>query len=173
VREHLALYDGIVQRHQDKQSFRVSLLDHGFTQVVKEAGRRGRSDLFYAEIASAYVSLAADRAPIQRLRDRLEEEEGLYFAEATVRDFVNQARRRGLLTPSPPGRPGGELTTKAQELLSRLDEDRRELARKRRWVKVRNPGDGSIGEVTEQAFEKALKPKGWTEVEDNTEKEQT
>jgi hypothetical protein len=173
VREHLALYDDIVQRHQDQQSFRVSLLDHGFTQVVKEAGRRGRSDLFYAEIASAYVSLAAARAPIQRLRDRLEEEEGLYFAEATVRDFVNQARRRGLLTPSPPGRPGGELTTQAQELLSRLAEDQRELAKKRRWVKVRNPGDGSIGEVTEQAFEKALRPKGWTKVEDNTDKEQS
>jgi hypothetical protein len=172
VREHLALYDDIVQAHQDQQSFRVSLLDHGFTQVVKEAGRRGRSDLFYAEIASAYVSLSADRAPIQRLRDRLEEDEGLYFAEATVRDFVNQARRRGLLTPSPPGRPGGELTTKAQELLSRLAEDERELAKKQRWVKVRNPGDGSIAPVTEHAFEKAWEPKGWTKVDDNTDKEQ-
>jgi hypothetical protein len=172
VREHLSLYDEIVQRYHPSQSFRVSLLEHGFTRVMKEAGHRRRSDLFYAEIASAYVRLTADRAPIRRLREELEREGGLYFAEATVRDFVNRARRRGLLTPSPPGRPGGELTPKAQVLLRQLAEDRQVLAKRRRPMKMRNPGDGSVGETNQQAFEKVWQPKGWTLVEDTTESEE-
>lgn len=173
VREHLALLDEIVQSHQARQSFRLNLLDHGFEQVAREAGRRGRSDHFYAEIASAYVALIGERDPIPRLRKRLDKE-GLHFADATIRDFVNRARDRGLLTRSPKGRPGGELTPKALELLRSTATERGAHEKSRTRVKIRNPGDGSVGESTQLAFEKAWKPKGWTLVDDehNNEGEQ-
>jgi hypothetical protein len=29
-------------------------------------------------------------------------------------------------------------------------------------VRIKNPGDGSIGETTRHAFEKVWEPKGWT-----------
>lgn len=161
VREHLSLLDEIVDRHQNRQSFRLNLIDHGLEQVVEEAGRRGRSDRFYAEIASAYVGLLGQRAPIRRLREKLDKEDGLYFAEATIRDFVNQARDRGLLTRSPKGRPGGELTPKALEVLRRKKSDKSAHEAAKVRVKIRNPVDGSIGETTRPAFELAWEPKGW------------
>ncbi len=165
VREHLSLIDDVVEQHQE-QSFRLELLDHGFTQVAMEAGRRGRSDLFYAEIASAYVRLLGEHAPINQLRRQLQDLEGLHFAEATIRDFVNQARHRGLLTSSPPGRPGGELTSKAREILGRRQSDRHEHDKSRTRVRIKNPADGSIGESTQRGFEKVWQPKGWTKATD-------
>lgn len=165
LREHLALLDDIVEAHQKHQSFRLNLLDHGFKQVAREAGRRGKSDLFYAEIASAYVDLVGERDPIPRLRRRLEEKQGLHFADATIRDFVNRARGRGLLTRSPPGRPGGELTSKALALLRGAVADKTAHQKSKTRVRMRNPGDGSVGEATELAFEQVWKPKGWTLVD--------
>lgn len=165
VREHLALLDEIVERQHERQSFRLNLIDHGLEQVAKEAGRRGRSDHFYAEIASAYVAFTGERDPIRQLCKKLAKEKALHFAESTVRDFVNQARDRGLLSRSPKGRPGGELTPKALELLGRATSDREAHHKTKVRVKIRNPADGSIGETTQHAFELAWKSKGWTLVE--------
>ncbi len=166
VREHLSLLHDIAEAHQQFQSFRINLLDHGFERVAREAGRRGRSDRFYAEIASAYVQLVSERNPIQQLREQLEHEQGLHFAEATIRDFVNQARSRDLLTRSPKGRPGGELTPKALDLLRGAAVDK-QAHQSKRWLRMRNPGDGSVGEATQLAFERVWEPKGWTLVEDD------
>jgi len=81
-------------------------------------GRQGRSDLFYARIAEAYVALcdAGNRAPIRDLAARLREKEE-WYSDESVRQLVNKARNRGLLTESPPGRSGGQLTQKARDLL--------------------------------------------------------
>jgi hypothetical protein len=35
-------------------------------------------------------------------------------------------------------------------------------------MRIKNPVDGSIGETTEEAFEAAWQPRGWTAVSDDT-----
>lgn len=74
-------------------------------------GRRGRSDIHYAEIARLYVGLLEGPAPVKALATQL----GL--KEQAARDLIRQARRRGLLTPPEHGRAMGALTPRARELL--------------------------------------------------------
>lgn len=50
-------------------------------------------------------------------------ESGPRVSAATVRDIIHTARERGLLSASPKGRPGGELTEKANEILRTESED--------------------------------------------------
>jgi hypothetical protein len=82
-------------------------------QAPRRPGRRGRPDLFYAEFASEYVEIAKTTphatAELARRRD---------YDPRYVRDLLNQARNRGLLTRPPSGRAGGTLTPKAIALLS-------------------------------------------------------
>jgi len=77
----------------------------------KRPGRRGRPDLYYAEFAAAYVNALSSPAPIVTLAKQQN------LSVSTVRNTIHEARRRGLLTRPPPGRPGGELTEKAQNLI--------------------------------------------------------
>lgn len=79
----------------------------------RRPGRAGRPDLFYAEWAARYVTAMRETGPPL---PRLAEEHG--FNTSTIRGFLNEARRRGLLTQAPLGRAGGELTEKARELLT-------------------------------------------------------
>lgn len=78
-------------------------------------GKRGHSDLLYAQLAAEYVALveSGSKKPLAELARR----HGL--KHATVADRIRTARdpKRGLLTPSPRGRPGGELTRRALDLL--------------------------------------------------------
>lgn len=76
-------------------------------------GRRGRDDVYYAELALQYRK-AIDRNSTTPVLDVAKE---LEWSPAKVRDAIHDARRRGLLTSSGPGRPGGELTPKAQAVL--------------------------------------------------------
>jgi hypothetical protein len=84
----------------------------------RHVGRRGRSDRFYVEVCVAYIDAvqAGEPAPVQAAADRLG------FKHAHVRDALHRARRRGLLTPPPPGRAGGQLTDKARAVLAEPEE---------------------------------------------------
>lgn len=84
-------------------------------QAVQRTGRRGRPDEYYARVAVLYVAALEvnRRRAIQVLA------EWIRMTPQTLRDLVDRARRRGLLTPSPGrGIPGGELTEKALALFA-------------------------------------------------------
>lgn len=79
----------------------------------KRPGRSGRDDYFYAQLAEWFVALIGQnvRGPVQRIA----REKGA--SEHTVRDWLAEARKRGLLTKAAPGRTEGKLTEKAKALL--------------------------------------------------------
>lgn len=152
------------------------LAQQGFTDLGPDSlhGRRGHSDLFYAQVARDYVSLLDEHAPkpIRALMSKLKDA-GRPLSEAAVRDLVRRARQRGLLTGTTRGKPGGRLTQRAIALLTEAARQEEARSRSHLKMKMRNPADGSIGETTEQAFQKVWKAKGWTRVEDTpTEEEQ-
>lgn len=74
-------------------------------------GRRGRGDRFYAEVAALYVRALDRPAPVKQVATWLK------YSTSRVRDLLHEARRRGLLTGSPRGRAGGELTQRGRDLL--------------------------------------------------------
>lgn len=81
-------------------------------ELLHHPGRSGRPDLPYAEIAYAYCELLKSTAhPIPALAD----EWGV--SRGRVRNMLNQARERGLLTSRGRGLVGGDLTEKAKEVL--------------------------------------------------------
>lgn len=85
-------------------------------QAHTRPGRRGRADLFYAQIAADYVAAldSGASAPVSAVADRR------HLARTTVRNMLSEARRRGLLTrPTRRGTADGSLTRKARDLLSR------------------------------------------------------
>jgi hypothetical protein len=80
--------------------------------VPLHPGRAGRDDHFYAVWAARYVERAAyTPRPIVELAELHDR------PSARVREYIAQARRRGLLTETTRGRSGGELTDKAITLL--------------------------------------------------------
>jgi len=75
-------------------------------------GRAGRDDHFYAVWAARYVDQGAQSPrPIADLAAEHDRPAG------RIREYVAEARRRELLTPTRQGRSGGELTDKARTLL--------------------------------------------------------
>jgi hypothetical protein len=74
-------------------------------------GRIGRDDLWYAQLAAAYVANIGSKTPVRDLAQRL------HISESQLRNLLYEARRRGLLTSAPRGKAGGSLTDKARELL--------------------------------------------------------
>lgn len=78
----------------------------------KRPGRRGRTDLDYARLASRYVDLLDDPTPIKLMASQDD------LSEITIRGLLYEARKRGLLTSATPGQAGGKLTDKAVRLLS-------------------------------------------------------
>ncbi len=92
----------------------------------RRPGRRGRDDNFYAVIASFYVEAVARRSaqPVKDAATTLSEAWGATYTDTYVRDLLNEARRRELLTRPPRGRAGGELTEKARKLLIDDSEER-------------------------------------------------
>ena len=79
----------------------------------RSAGRPRLPDIHYAEAAEMYVKALRHepRKPVVWAAQRMN------YSPTRMRDIVSEARRRKLLTPSPRGRPGGQLTPKARELL--------------------------------------------------------
>jgi hypothetical protein len=81
-------------------------------------GRPGLSNLHYAKLAQAYVA-ALSRGSRRPTADAAAE---LHYEPSHVRDGLNKARERGLLTrPETPGRPGGRLTGKAELTLLKAE----------------------------------------------------
>ena len=75
-------------------------------------GRAGRDDHFYAVWAARYAERAAyTPRPIAELADEHDR------PPTRLREYIAEARRRGLLTATRPGRSGGQLTDKARALL--------------------------------------------------------
>lgn len=81
--------------------------------VTARTGVRGKDDRVFAEVANQYVLLvgAGERAPLKKLA------EVLHVSRSRARNVVLEARKRGLLTETKPGRAGGDLTAKARRLL--------------------------------------------------------
>ncbi|MDH3259779.1 MAG: hypothetical protein OEM84_02270 [Acidimicrobiia bacterium] len=108
-----------------------SVLEHenpGYEKLVANAvrfsgrGRHKHDDLFYARLAASYSFHAKYGA--RHVHRKVATDN---FLEATtVKDYIEEARRRGLLTrPQKKGVAGGELTTKARKLLEPLVKEAR------------------------------------------------
>jgi hypothetical protein len=105
----------------------------GSEMARRRPGRPGRPDSYYLAWAKAYVERLAEgsRRPVKDLVEHPPVRisgyisDGGEISEATIRDLVHEARERGLLTRSPKGRPGGELTPKARQILNRAPRRRR------------------------------------------------
>jgi hypothetical protein len=83
-------------------------------------GRRGESDLLYAQRAQQYVEAVRDhpRSPVAWLAKNALGEDSHANRQA-IRRWRKTAEDRGLITPiSEKGRAGGELTDKARALLN-------------------------------------------------------
>jgi hypothetical protein len=80
--------------------------------AARRPGRAGRADAFYAAAAAEYIELLdTSPAPVRELADRH------HLSASQIRGILHGARRRGLLTEAPAGRPGGTLTAKARRIL--------------------------------------------------------
>jgi hypothetical protein len=76
-------------------------------------GPKGRPDVFYADIARAYVQAIERESPGPVLAVA----QARRLSPGKVRDMIRTARARHLLTEVLPGIPGGILTPKAEALL--------------------------------------------------------
>ncbi len=97
-------------------------LGSAWHREVHRPGRAGRPDGFYARWAQRYIEAmkAESRSPIQRLIEE-ERQQGRHATAGQIRGYLNRARERSLLTASPAGRPGGELTAEGHRVLNRLE----------------------------------------------------
>jgi hypothetical protein len=101
----------LADRILDDWAVATHFLGREWRRQTTRPGRRGRPDLFYAEWAWRYVrALTNGPKPVASLVD------DLYTAEA-IRAYIHEARRRELLTASPRGKAGGELTEKGSATL--------------------------------------------------------
>jgi hypothetical protein len=117
VGAHMKVMKQILER------FAGDLKDLGLTmptprraaRPVKIQERTHGRDATYARLAEAYVAAwaAGSRTPATDVARRWK------LSAAKVRDLLHKARRRDLLTDTPSGKIGGELTDKARELLGR------------------------------------------------------
>jgi hypothetical protein len=73
-------------------------------------GRRGRDDLWYAQLADAYVS-SPSRTRVKDLAERL------HLSASQVSNLLHEAGRRKILTDREPGKAGGRLTQYGKDLL--------------------------------------------------------
>ena len=79
---------------------------------ARRPGRRGRDPVFYAEWAARYVNACrTSETPCQFWPTNMP------LGSLTIRGFLGEARRRGLLTTAPAGKLVGELTEKGKRLL--------------------------------------------------------
>ena len=80
--------------------------------VGHRVGRAGRDDRFYARWAAEYAeALTRSGHPVAEMAERHD------LSASQVRNLVHACRKRGMLTASPSGRAGGELTARAIDLL--------------------------------------------------------
>ena len=81
----------------------------------RRARKAGRPDRFYAQLAATYTRVVSrgGRHPIKDIAKRRRVE------PSTVREWIREARVRGLLTKGTRGRAGGQLTPYAQRVLQK------------------------------------------------------
>lgn len=81
--------------------------------LSRQPGRKGHPPLWYAERAAEYVEVVAKGStrPIVELAQKWG------YQPSGAREIVFQCREKGMLTGSPPGRSGGDLTDTARALL--------------------------------------------------------
>ena len=79
----------------------------------RRPGRNPKPDEYYATWVAEYVAEGGVRDATARVAAR----HPGYTAD-DVRQLLNKARKRGLLTAAPPGRAGGEMTEKCRALLA-------------------------------------------------------
>jgi hypothetical protein len=85
----------------------------GDDHMPRHPGRAGRDDHFYAVWAARYAERAAyTPRPIAELAEQHDQ------PPARLREYIAEARRRGLLTETTPGRSGGQITEKTRALLA-------------------------------------------------------
>jgi hypothetical protein len=77
---------------------------------TRRPGRRGRPDSYYANLAVAYEAWAATGDKLDVLAEKM------YLSVGGLRSALGVARRRGMLTPAPVGRAGGQATSHARAL---------------------------------------------------------
>lgn len=104
----------ILARDRELGRIPKRLLD-GFERVPRP-GRRKRPLREYAAFAAEYVQLLGTSRPIKELARRH------HCSESSARAILNRAREKGLLTRSPDGRAGGQLTNEAQVILKEAQE---------------------------------------------------
>jgi hypothetical protein len=80
---------------------------------VPRRPRGGHNDLYYARWARRYVIARKHPSPVQRLSKRH------HLSVSQIRNILYEARQRELLTDSPKGKAGGDLTEKATALLEK------------------------------------------------------
>lgn len=86
--------------------------------LAKRPGRHGKPHHYYARVAADYVELLGQPKPLIALAKQYGP-----LTTSQLRSILYEARRRGLLTDPPlKGRPGGELTLKALDILRQHDE---------------------------------------------------
>lgn len=116
------LDDGPTVRRQLEQWLRhplvAGLLGRPLVVAHRRPGRRGSDPLVYATWAARYVAALRvdERRPAREMVRQLTER-GEYVTLKQVTNAVHRARRLGMLTPTPAGRAGGQLTARAVELL--------------------------------------------------------
>jgi hypothetical protein len=110
-----------IERDLDEKGFPA-----GVRLVPRRPGRAGRSDEYYAVWAAAYITRlrVGSRRPVSDLAadppiliEGFQSTDGK-VSRSTIHDIIHTARERGLLSASPKGQSGGELTAKGRELLA-------------------------------------------------------
>ena len=148
--------------------------DHGFDEILRDSGRGsrgGKSDEFILGFVELYLRALSDPDPTSggvydRMRAILLAQSGGmvdYYSTDSLERFVRDARtpERNLLSPAPPGRPGGTLTPKAKRIIGQRDEDRKLAKRRRTWVQMRHPETKGEARVTLAAFDYWHEFHGW------------
>jgi hypothetical protein len=90
----------------------------------RRPGRKGRSDLFYAQAAARYAELCGTTSsPTADLAKEMD------ISVSSARDLLHHARQRELLTPTKRGVARGHLTEKAIQLLRSENGDGQEAGK--------------------------------------------
>jgi hypothetical protein len=107
--------------HWDDSPFKPPQPPRGWaTNLAKRPGRAGKPDLDYALFAAEYVQLLDRPKPLLALARKRR------LSPSQARSKLYEARRRELLTDPPVrGRAGGELTSKAVDILRQHEQGTR------------------------------------------------
>jgi hypothetical protein len=100
--------------HTDEMMKTLGRRDHGTSSGrTPRRPRGGHNDLYYARWARRYVMACKNPSPVQRLAKRHN------LSVSQIRNILYEARQRELLTDSPKGKAGGDLTEKAIAILEK------------------------------------------------------